>query len=214
MKEPGFSFRSPRLVLWSAALAALGMTFALSAFAVAATQTTGETRDNPEKDLTRAFIWKSAGGGYLGVQVLGLTPELRRHFGVPEDAGVLIARVEEKGPAAAAGLQVGDILTQVEGKPVSDPVGLARAVRQKKAGELVPVDLYRDGSLLSMTVSVEERERPVIDLAGMRVLPEAGMPDFEAPLEGDPAHGFVFAGPGLDEESVKAFEQAMRGIED
>ena len=57
MKEPGFSFRAPRLVLWSAALPALVMTFAVSACAVAATQTTSETTDKPEKGLARAFEW-------------------------------------------------------------------------------------------------------------------------------------------------------------
>ena len=42
--------------------------------------------------------------GYLGVQLLDLTPELRVHFGVSEDSGVMISQIVEDSPAAAAGL--------------------------------------------------------------------------------------------------------------
>ena len=41
-----------------------------------------------------------ASRGYLGAALTDLTPELRGHFGAPEDAGVLVARVEEESPAA------------------------------------------------------------------------------------------------------------------
>src|SRR5262245_15606747 len=47
-------------------------------------------------------------GGFLGVQLIGITPELRQHYGVPKDAGVLVGAVEADSPAAKAGIQVGD----------------------------------------------------------------------------------------------------------
>jgi hypothetical protein len=50
-----------------------------------------------------SFEMMSMGRGRLGVFVLGITPELRKHFGVPEDRGVLVARVESGSPAASAG---------------------------------------------------------------------------------------------------------------
>jgi membrane-associated protease RseP (regulator of RpoE activity) len=191
--------------------------FVVSALSGAATQTSsvpGEPGEKGEKARAHAFVWKTAARGYLGVQVLDLTPELRRHFGVPEDSGVMIARVEE-GPAAAAGVQVGDILTQVDGKPVSSPIDLVRVVRQKKAGELVPLELYRDGATVEVLVTVEERDRNVIDFPGIRVFPKIpDLPDFDVPVEAGPGYGFAFAGPELDEESMKAFEKAMEGIKD
>src|SRR5436305_13618930 len=42
---------------------------------------------------------KRVSGGYLGVGLLNLTPELRTHFGVPEDAGVLLSKVAPGSPA-------------------------------------------------------------------------------------------------------------------
>ncbi len=196
------------------------VTFALTGLAAA-----GQSRaSQPGKDHTRAFFWKSLGRGYLGVQVLGLTPELRAHFGAPEDAGVLVARVEEGSPAAAAGIQVGDVLTAVDGKPIAGPQSLALAIREKKAGTSVSVDFLRDEGALSASVAVEERDRRVIDLAEFEVaIPEIaplpGMGPLIAPFPGmgplEGGSGFVFAGPEgpLDEDAVRAFEEAMRDLE-
>jgi membrane-associated protease RseP (regulator of RpoE activity) len=169
----------------------------------------------PVKDHKGVFFWKSVGRGYLGIQVLGLTPELRAHFGASEDEGVLVAKVEEGSPAAAAGIQVGDVLTAVDGKPVVGPHNLALAIREKKAGESVNVDFLRDGNALAVSVAVEERDRKVIDLAEFDVaVPPFGAFSGAGPLEGE--QGVVF-GPGsrleLNEDAVRAFEEAMRDLE-
>ena len=160
---------------------------------------------------TRVLKVRSLGRGFLGVQLTPLTPELRVHFGVPEDTGVMVARVEESGPAEAAGILVGDILSAIDGERIDSGRQLSRAVRKKEEGDVVTIELYRDGSLESYPVTVGERERPVIDLArGFRFMTDMpAMDDF-------PDHDVVIAGPGfhLDEESMEAFEQAMRGRED
>jgi membrane-associated protease RseP (regulator of RpoE activity) len=175
-----------------------------------------ESRESqPGRDQTRAFFWKSIGRGNLGVQVLALTPELRAHFGAPENAGVLVAKVEEGSPAAAAGIEVGDVLTAVDGKPIAGPQSLALAIREKKAGDSVNVDFLRDEGGLSASVAVEERDRRVIDLAEF----EVAIPEI-APFSGarrlDPGE-HVFFSPGeqlaLDEEALRAFEEAMRDLE-
>lgn len=191
MKNSGYRRRAPRLAM---TLVALSATLAVSRPGGAATQTK-DAQSGTRTARPFTFVWKGASGGYLGIEVLDLTPELRRHFGVPESQGVMIARVEDRGPAAAAGVRVGDILTRVDGKTVSDALELTRAVRQKKTGETASIELFRDGSPVQTVVSVEERDRQVIDFAGIRLLPK------------------ISDGPELDEESVKAFEEAMRGIE-
>jgi hypothetical protein len=185
-----------------AGLAAVGLAGAASA------------QSGKPADQTRAFVWKSMGRGYIGVQVLGLTPELRVHFGAPEDAGVLVARVDEGSPAAAAGIEVGDVLTAVDGKPIAGPHILAVEVREKKAGESVGVDWLRDDAGFSASVSVEERDRPVVDLAGFEAAIPAIAPFPGLPLEGE--HGVFFTPGGrlaLDEEALRAFEDAMRHLE-
>jgi membrane-associated protease RseP (regulator of RpoE activity) len=186
--------------------------FALAALALASIAPAGQPRvSTPGK---RVFSWQLIGHGYLGVEVMPLTKELRVHFGAPEDSGVLVARVKEDSPAAAAGIQVGDVLTAIDGKPIAGPPSLALAVREKKAGESVNVDFLRDEAPLSASVTVEERDRSVVDLAEF----EAAIPEVGAfpglPLEG--SHGFVFTPNGrmeLDPDAMRAFEDAMRDLE-
>lgn len=203
MNQPGIT--SCRIA--SSALAALALVNLASA---------AQTRaSDPSEKGKRVFSWNFIGRGYLGVEVMPLTRELRAHFGAPEDSGVLVARVEEDSPAAAAGIQVGDVLTAVDGKPIAGPPSLALAVREKKAGESVNVDFLRDEAALSASVAVEERDRTVMDLAQFEVaIPEiAPFPGIES-LE---SHGFVFAPNGrmeLDEGAMRAFEDAMRDLED
>jgi S1-C subfamily serine protease len=53
--------------------------------------------------------------GRLGFAALPISPALRAHFGAPDDRGVLVDRVRPDSPAAHAGLQVGDVVTDVDG---------------------------------------------------------------------------------------------------
>ena len=100
------------------------------------------------------------GGGYLGVRSIELTPELRQHFGAPKDAGVMVGTVEPDSPAAKAGIQVGDILTAIDGDGVGSTRELSRTVRRHKDGETLKVELLRDRSRKTFSVTVEERKDP------------------------------------------------------
>ena len=125
----------------------------------------------------------------------------------------MVARVEEGGPAEAAGIRVADILSAIDGERIDNTGALSRAVRRKEEGDSITIELYRDGSLASYPVTVGKRDRPVIDLAGgYRFMPHIG-PDIVEGLDGLLDH-VVIPGPGfhLDEESMEAFEQAIRGL--
>lgn len=98
------------------------------------------------------------GGGYIGVQPIEMTPELREHFGAPKDAGVLVGKVYADEPAAKAGLRVGDILTAVDGAKISSARDLVRAVRKKKEGDTVTIAVLRDRAPKTLSVSVAERK--------------------------------------------------------
>lgn len=104
---------------------------------------------------------------YLGVQLVEITKELAAHYGAGQ-AGVLVGRVEADSPAARAGFQVGDVITAVDGKPVDGAFELARAIRDRSEGSEVAVDVVRNGGTLTLRASVELRERPALDLSGLR----------------------------------------------
>ncbi len=100
---------------------------------------------------------RHGGGAFLGVQLSDLTPELRAHFGVPEDAGVMVGKLVDDSPALRAGLEVGDIVTAVDGEPVASASALARAVRGREDGDTVMLEVWRDGRMQKLGATLEER---------------------------------------------------------
>ncbi len=102
--------------------------------------------------------------GFLGVEVAGLTPELRQHFGVTDEAGVMLSRVVEGSAAAIAGLEVGDIVTTVEGESIDSPGRLGRVVRGQDGGATVEIEYWRDRNVFHTTATLEERERCALDI--------------------------------------------------
>ncbi len=99
-------------------------------------------------------------GGFLGVQMTELTPELRAHFGVPEDAGVMVSKVIDDTPASRAGVEVGDVVSAAGGEAVASGSALAQAIRGHQDGEAVDLEIWRDGQVQTLTATVEEREAP------------------------------------------------------
>lgn len=98
------------------------------------------------------------GKGFLGVHVLEMTSDLRAHFGVGGDAGVLVSKVEAESPAARAGLQVGDVITAIDGKKIGSAMAVTRGVRSKKDGERITLEVSRNRASLRLTATLEERE--------------------------------------------------------
>jgi len=93
----------------------------------------------------------------LGVQLVDTTPELRRHLGGDEDAGVLVGKVLAGTAAERAGLQVGDLIASVDDEPIEDAGDLRRALRDRR-GEIFDVEVVRDGSRTTLTVEIPEAD--------------------------------------------------------
>lgn len=117
----------------------------------------------------KEHVWDSEGRpvrrGFLGVGLTELTPELRAHFGVPEDAGVMVSSVEDGSPADKAGVKVGDIIASLDGKDVKSSWDIRSQVRELKDGEQVPITVYRDGKAQNLSAAIAMRERPELDVA-------------------------------------------------
>ncbi len=94
--------------------------------------------------------------GYFGVMIQDVTPALARKLDLKQQRGALIGGVEPKGPADKAGLKSGDVVFEIDGKPVADSRHLRLAVARTKPGESVRVKLLRDGSTKSLDVTVKE----------------------------------------------------------
>jgi serine protease Do len=96
----------------------------------------------------------SAGKARLGVYVMSLTPELRKHFGAGEDRGVMVARVEPMSAAARAGLMPGDVVTEVGSRPVADASDVISALSSVPKDGKVTLAVVRDGKKLELSATL------------------------------------------------------------
>jgi membrane-associated protease RseP (regulator of RpoE activity) len=95
---------------------------------------------------------------FLGVSLMDLSDELREYFGAPKDAGALVASVEDNSPADKAGLRVGDVIVAVDGKDIDSTWDLRGAIKEKKDGEAVRIDVLRGRNRQTLTATLVEKD--------------------------------------------------------
>nr|WP_237754341.1 DegQ family serine endoprotease [Geobacter sp. OR-1] len=96
--------------------------------------------------------------GWLGVQTQVVTPEIAKAFGMEGEKGALVADVIKDTPAEKAGLKNGDIITEIDGKPVREANELSRIVAATPPGKAVKLKLFREGKEKVVEVSLERRK--------------------------------------------------------
>jgi serine protease Do len=95
--------------------------------------------------------------GYIGVTIQDVTPNLAEEFNLPASAGgALVAEVAPKSPAENAGLESGDVIIELNGKPVKDSRHLKLQTAQIAPGTKVPLKVIRDGKEKSLDVVLKE----------------------------------------------------------
>jgi serine protease DegQ len=98
--------------------------------------------------------------GWIGVEVQDITLELAESFKLPNSKGVLIAGVVRGGPADHAGVKPGDILVEVEGKPVLDSSAMLNLVAEAQPGKVATLKILRNSAALAVKLTVGKRPKP------------------------------------------------------
>jgi len=99
--------------------------------------------------------------GWIGVEVQDITPELAESFRLPKGSkGVLIAGVMRGEPADRAGVKPGDILVEVEGKPVLDSSTMLNLVAEVQPGKVAQLKLVRNSAPVALKLIVGKRPKP------------------------------------------------------
>jgi serine protease Do/serine protease DegQ len=122
--------------------------------------------------------------GRLGIEMVDLTPELAKNFGVTSLDGAVIAGVQPGSPAQRAGLREGDVITALGGRPIRNAPELRARLGLTSVGEEVELRVTRGGTTRAVRVQIAAPQepaggegQPVAQLPGMRVLEiERGSP--------------------------------------
>jgi serine protease Do len=94
--------------------------------------------------------------GYLGVLIQKVTPEIADSLGMDKGRGALVANVSKDGPAEKAGVKVGDVIIEFDGKEIKDSGDLPIIVARTPVDRRVRMKVLRDKKELQLTVSVGE----------------------------------------------------------
>jgi serine protease Do len=95
--------------------------------------------------------------GWIGARVQTVTPLLAAGLALPEDATVIVADVVSATPAAQAGLRPGDVLASLDGRPLDNARQFDVRLYRARPGEVVRLELLRDGRRLQAEIPVVER---------------------------------------------------------
>lgn len=91
---------------------------------------------------------------WLGVKGDTLSGDMARSLGLERPQGLLVTDVYSGGPAARAGIEVGDVITAIDGAEVNDQGGLNYRIGTKQPNETVAVTLLRDGRTQTINARV------------------------------------------------------------
>jgi serine protease Do len=90
----------------------------------------------------------------LGVVVQDLTQPLADSFGLQRPDGALVANVDPRSPAAAAGLRSGDVILRIDGEPIVQAGALSVRISQAVPGERIKLSLWRAGKPIDVDATL------------------------------------------------------------
>ena len=94
--------------------------------------------------------------GRIGVQIQDLIPDLAEALGTSRERGAVVAQVIPGTPAEAAGIQIGDVIVEMNGEPVVGSSDLRNKVGLLRVGDAVRLTIERDGKPMTIELAVGE----------------------------------------------------------
>ncbi|MFN3233736.1 MAG: Do family serine endopeptidase [Alphaproteobacteria bacterium] len=92
---------------------------------------------------------------WLGASGQPVTSALAESLGLDRPIGALVNSIYEGGPADDAGLEVGDVVLEIEGNPVADPQSLASRLATQEIGSKAELRVLRDGEMETIRIVIE-----------------------------------------------------------
>jgi serine protease Do len=113
---------------------------------------------------------------YLGVSVMDVDASRAKALKLKEERGAEITRIDDSGPAAKAGVKVGDVVLEFNGQTVQDSAQLQHLVRETLPGHEVKLSVWRNGAPQTVTATIENRRMAMIEGEPWFAVPMPPMP--------------------------------------
>jgi len=124
--------------------------------------------------------------GLLGVNIAEITEEIAESLSFASSEGALITAISPGSAAELAGLEIGDVVVEVNGEPISGPSELRNYIGMRRPDEMIEINVLRDGELLTFEATLGELS------ANTQTLPTETIDEIEP----------AFAGVELSIESI------------
>jgi serine protease Do len=138
---------------------------------------------------------------WIGMKVQQVTLDLAQGMGLMYPQGSVVSWVIPGGPAQKAGLQIGDIILRLDGKPPSDERALLRDIAETHAGDTITLVISRGGQEQSLSIATKEWPRSQWDKE-------------DAPLQVKKPDLVIPRDLGLSLSAIPVASRANMGLED
>ena len=140
--------------------------------------------------------------GYIGVEITSVDEATAKAVGLAKVSGVSVNKVVKGGAAEAAGLEVGDVILDVDGKTVKTSSDLQNEIVLRRAGDKVNLKIWRDGREISKTVTLRAPDNADVASSSVRSGDEEESVDDSEPVT---IKGLGFTAAALTSEQRSTF---------
>jgi serine protease Do len=127
-------------------------TFVGYGFAIPINKVKKVVADLRKKGKVTRDIWK-------GFDAQRVDARIARYFGLTKIEGIIVSEVEEGGPAAKAGLKVGDIILNVNGQEINSGDDLTQILIDASPGDVLKMQIYREHKTFSVSLKLDRRSQ-------------------------------------------------------
>ena len=136
--------------------------------------------DRARKVIQDLLRYGQVHSAWIGAVTTTVTPEESRRLGIPATRGALVSRLFSGSPAQASGLQPGDVITKVGGKPIDSREAFSTFTATTPSGEAIPLTINRRGATKTLTIRPVDPPRDLglrilWEIAGLRVANSRGV---------------------------------------